>query len=277
MALYGIVADIHGNSEALAAALAALERRGVDRLLCLGDVVGYNADADECAALLERRGALAIAGNHDLIALERLDFSRCSDKARHALKRTRRALARATRDYLAALPPSRVLEGGIVLVHGGVRDVQQYMVGAGHIRQNAAYLREDFPGARVCFFGHSHEQKVYRVEGERVDEVALQERHTLERDALYFVNPGSVDASRKRGEKLAECAVFDPRAWTLELLRLPYDAAATEAKSAVSGYRLSPWAQGMHALVDRMQALVGRMHALARRALRTRSRRARAR
>lgn len=275
MALYGIVADVHGNREALAAALAALERRGADRLLCLGDVVGYNADPDECAALLERRGALGIAGNHDLIALERLDFSRCSDKARHALKRTRRTLARPTRDYLAALPPSRTLEGGIVLVHGGVRDVQQYMVGAGLIRQNAAYLREDFPGARVCFFGHSHEQKVYRVEGERVDEVALQEaavqeRHALERDALYFVNPGSVDASRKRGEKLAECAVFDPQAWTLELLRVPYDAAATEAKSAASGYRLTPWAQGMH-------ALVGRMHALARRVLRTDWRRARAR
>ena len=270
MALYGIVADVHGNREALAVALAALERRGADRLLCLGDVVGYNADPDECAAMLERRGALAIAGNHDLIALERLDFSRCSDKARHALKRTRRALARATRDYLAALPPSRTLEGGIVLVHGGVRDVQQYMIGAGLIRQNAAYLREDFPGARVCFFGHSHEQKVYRVEGDGVEEAPPQERHALERDALYFVNPGSVDASRKRGEKLAECALFDPQAWTLELLRLPYDAAATEAKSAVSGYRLAPWAQGMH-------ALVGRMQALARRIFRSGWRRARAR
>jgi predicted phosphodiesterase len=276
MALYGVVADIHGNSEALEAALAALERRGADRLLCLGDVVGYNADADRCAALLERRGALAIAGNHDLIALERLDFSRCSDKARHALKRTRRALAGATRDYLAALPAARAFEGGIVLVHGGVRDVQQYMVGAGHIRENAAYLRQDFPGARVCFFGHSHEQKVYRVQGERVEEAPMQERHALDRQALYFVNPGSVDASRKRGEKLAECAVFDSETWTLELLRLPYDAAATEAKSAASGYRLAPWAQSMHALVGRMHALVGRMHALVRRVLTTGRRRARA-
>src|SRR3954471_6350052 len=107
MALYGVVADIHGNSEALEAALTALERRGADRLLCLGDVVGYNADADRCAALLERRGALAIAGKQDLIALERLDFSRCSHKARHALNRPRRALAGATRDYLAALPAAR--------------------------------------------------------------------------------------------------------------------------------------------------------------------------
>jgi predicted phosphodiesterase len=246
MALYGIVADIHGNSEALAAALAALERRGADRLLCLGDVVGYNADADECAALLERRGALAIAGNHDLIALERLDFSRCSDKARHALKRTRRALARATRDYLAALPPSRTLEGGIVLVHGGVRDVQQYMVGAGHIRQNAAYLHEDFPGARVCFFGHSHEQKVYEVAGEDVKEIPIDGPVLLRKENTYFVNAGSVDAARKRSKRYAECAIFDSRAGALEFLRVPYDNASSEAKAAVFGYRIGPLADRLY-------------------------------
>ncbi len=50
-------------------------------------------------------------------------------------------------------------------MHGGVRDVQQYMVAPGIIRDNAALLREDFPGARLCFFGHSHEQKVYAVNG----------------------------------------------------------------------------------------------------------------
>mgnify|MGYP001367913443 CR=1 FL=1 len=263
MALYGIVADIHGNSEALAAALAALERRGIERLLCLGDIVGYNADPDECAAMLQSRAALSIAGNHDLISLERLGFSRCSNKARHALKRTRRGLARATRDYLAALPAHRALDGGIVLVHGGVRDVQQYMVGAGLIGQNAAYLREDFPGARLCFFGHSHEQKVYRVAGDGVEELASREQHVLERAVLHFVNPGSVDASRKDAAKLAECAILDTQAWTLELLRLPYDAAAAEAKSAVFGYRLAPWAE--------------RMQALARSVLRTDWRRARAR
>jgi len=254
MALYGIVADIHGNREALAAALAALERRGAERLLCLGDVVGYNADPDECAAMLERRGALAIAGNHDLIALERLDFSRCSDKARHALKRTRRALARATRDYLAALPPARTLEGGIVLVHGGVRDVQQYMIGAGLIRQNAAYLREDFPGARVCFFGHSHEQKVYEITAGGVEEVAIDGQVSLRKENTYFVNPGSVDASRKNRHKLAECALFDSAFGTVQFLRVRYDAAATEAKAAAFGYRIDPLTDRLYTLRRRIAA-----------------------
>src|SRR3954463_710837 len=90
MALYGVLGDCHGNLEGLRAALAALEARGARELLCVGDVVGYNADSDECAALLRARHAQVIAGNHDLIATRRLGFERCSNKARYALERTRR-------------------------------------------------------------------------------------------------------------------------------------------------------------------------------------------
>src|SRR6185503_8067529 len=67
MARYGVLGDIHGNREALAAVLGALEARGIREFLCVGDVVGYNADPDECAAELRRRRVLSIAGNHDLI------------------------------------------------------------------------------------------------------------------------------------------------------------------------------------------------------------------
>ncbi len=82
MALYGVLGDIHGNKEALAAVLEALHGRGVEQLLCVGDVVGYNADPDECALLLRAAGALSIAGNHDLIGTGRLGFERCSHNAR---------------------------------------------------------------------------------------------------------------------------------------------------------------------------------------------------
>lgn len=259
MALYGIVADIHGNREALAVALDALERRGVERLLCLGDLIGYNADPDECVAMLRERGALCIAGNHDLIALGRLGFRRCSSKAAYSIKRTRRRLAPETRAYLATLPANRQLDGGIVLVHGGVRDVQQYMVSPGLILDNAALLREDFPGARLCFFGHSHEQKIYRVQAESVEELACGPRSPLGGgEALYFVNPGSVDASRKRAHRLAECAVLDTGAWTLEFLRLPYDAAATEAKASAFGYRIPPWLERLNTLRRRFTRRVWR-------------------
>lgn len=150
MALYGVLADVHGNREALAAAIAALERFRVDKIVCLGDVVGYNADPDECVELVRARCAITIAGNHDLISLQRLDFKRCSNKAEYSLRRTREVLSRGSREWLRQLPPTHRLEQGVVLVHGGVRDVQQYMKAPAHIAENAAYLREDFPAARIC-------------------------------------------------------------------------------------------------------------------------------
>ena len=78
---YGILGDIHGNREALEAVLAFLKRGGVSRLLCLGDFVGYNADPDDCVAVLRDRRPWAVAGNHDLIGLGQLDAARCSSRA----------------------------------------------------------------------------------------------------------------------------------------------------------------------------------------------------
>jgi predicted phosphodiesterase len=239
MALYGVLGDIHGNLEGLRAVLAALDERGVRELLCVGDVVGYNADADACAALLRRRGARVILGNHDLIATRRLGYERCSNNARYALARTRRTIGRDTVEWLATLPERLLVDGKIALVHGGVRDVQLYMRTPQLIAANAPLLRTDFPSARVCFYGHSHFQKLYEVDDAgSAQELPLES--ALSRERLYFINMGSVDAQRKHSSKLAECAVFDSGAWAIEFLGVPYDAASTEAKAAAGGYRITP-------------------------------------
>jgi predicted phosphodiesterase len=242
MALYGVLGDIHGNREALEAALAALDEHAIDAILCVGDIVGYNADGNACVAILKERGATCIAGNHDLIGTGRLGFERCSNKAMHSLKRTRRALSPATVAELGSLPAHRRIEDRVVLVHGGVRDVQQYMTQPRHLLENAAYLREDFPGASVCFFGHTHEQRVYEVHRETVRELDTRAPVVLLRgDRVYFVNPGSVDASRKRSQKYAELAIFDSERLACVFRRVPYDDAATEAKAAAHGYRIDRW------------------------------------
>jgi predicted phosphodiesterase len=251
MARYGVIADIHGNREALDAVLAALAGRA-ERIVCLGDIVGYNADPDECVATVRSRCAASIAGNHELIGLGRLDFRRCSSNAQYALRRTRRVLSSDSANWLAALPPHCRLDDSVVLVHGGVRDVQQYMVTPALIRQNAEFLRADFPGARLCFFGHSHEQKVYEVVESRVNERSFTGAVSLDKSKIYFVNPGSVDASRKSRHKLAECALFDSATWEVEFIRVPYDCAATEAKATAYGYRIGPWTERYYRLRRRV-------------------------
>jgi predicted phosphodiesterase len=253
MALYGVLGDIHGNLEALRAVLAAFDARGVKKILCVGDVIGYNADPDECGELLRARRALVIAGNHDLIGTGLLGFERCSNKARYSLSRTRKELRSDTVAWLRALPANRLIEESIALVHGGVRDVQQYLTTREQIRANAEQLRTDFPTARVCFFGHSHEQKVYDASAD-VQELPPAPRQ-LERERVYFINAGSVDAQRKRGARLAECAIFDSDAWTIDFLKLRYDAAATEAKAAVAGYRILPAVDTLYTMQRRAARL----------------------
>ena len=254
MARYGVIADIHGNREALAAALAALDERGAERIVCLGDIVGYNADPDECVALVRKRCSVTIAGNHELIGIGRMDFKRCSKQAEYALRRTRRTLGKDAAQWLSGLSEHLVLEPGVVLVHGGVRDVQQYMANTSHISENARFLAEDFPGARVCFFGHSHEQRVYEVSGDAVTELPTAGKVALDKDKVYFINPGSVDASRKNRHKLAECAFFDSAFNTVEFFSVRYDAAATEAKAAAFGYRISPLTDRLYTWKRRIAA-----------------------
>ena len=238
MALYGVIGDVHGNREALSAVLERCDERGVDRMICVGDIVGYNADPDECAALLQDREALTVAGNHDLISIGQLDTGRCANKVIYSLKRTRRALGTRTIGYLRSLPVHRVLEDRILLCHAGVRDVEQYLVTPGQVRQNAVQLRADFPGSSICMFGHVHTQKVYEIDGDDVRDLAITGPVHLRDDRLYFINPGSVDAARKLGRKRAEYAVLDSAAWRIEFHDTPYDDAASEARAAAGGYRI---------------------------------------
>jgi predicted phosphodiesterase len=262
MAIYGVLGDIHGNREALEAALARLDAQGVERIVCVGDLVGYNADPDACVEILRRRGVVSIAGNHDLIGTGRLGFERCSNKAMHSLKRTRRALKPETAEYLQQLPSHHVIEGNVLLTHGGVRDVQQYMTRPKHIVENLGYLRQDFPGVRICFFGHTHEQRIFAVRGAEVDEpfaaaIASGEEIRLDPAGDYFINPGSVDASRKRVHKRAELAIFDSAARRLRFESTPYDDAETEERAAAAGYRIDQWRDRLY---DVQRRLIGPRH-----------------
>ena len=255
MAVLGVLGDIHGNREALTAVLAALDAQGVTRSVCVGDLIGYNADPDACVAMLRSRGILSVAGNHDLIGTRRLGFEQCSNKALHALKRTRRMLRPDTADYLRSLPAHRVIEDRILLTHGGVRDVQQYMTQPKHVAENAAYLRADFPGLAVCFFGHTHQQRIFACDGTTVAERACGDGPVaLTGAAVHFINPGSVDASRKKGTKFAEFAVFDSAVPAVSFHRVAYEDARAEAKAVAAGLRIARWRDRLY---DLQRKLIG--------------------
>lgn len=241
MSTYGIIADMHGNLEALQAALRVLDERRVDRIVCLGDVVGFNAESNECIALLQKRGIDSIAGNHDLIAIRRLSLRRCADRPAFTLRQTRKDVTAASRAYLAALPARLVLEDDVVLVHGGVDDVQEYVITEARVLANHALLVKQLPGVALCFFGHTHDPKVYELHNGGVSERPASGVVRLQGDGYsYFINPGSIDGSRKPAPRFAEFVIFDSTSRTVEFMAIPYDYESVERTATSGGYRMGP-------------------------------------
>src|SRR2546427_11361968 len=125
---YGVLADIHGNLYALRAGLEELRRRGVDRWLVAGDLVGYGPNPNECVELVAGLDAICVAGNHDLIALGRLSDERCIPLAQTSLRWTRGVLGNDARAFLAGLPERASVPGGVTLAHGSLDNPQDYTV-----------------------------------------------------------------------------------------------------------------------------------------------------
>ena len=156
----GLISDIHANIEALEAIMADLDAAGVDRLVCLGDVVGYNTNAEECIALLRQRRPVWVAGNHDRGATGQLPESGFNSTAARALAWTRARLSAPATEVLRALPLKAVAGSDLVAVHGALHPD----VGCELVRLNTderrrlsfTALQSHPSGARVCAHGHTH-------------------------------------------------------------------------------------------------------------------------
>jgi len=191
--MYAVISDIHGNLEALEAVLRDVPD-GVEEIYCLGDVIGYGANPNECCDLVRAYGMPVISGNHDLaVADPSTDLSWFNPVAAAAIEWTRVQLTRDNGDFLRARP--RMLQReGTLFVHGSVRDPDEYIMNAATARENLAMLQADYPGVRVCFFGHTHVKAVtpspdgpYPGSHDTLD---------LTSGGPYLVNPGSVGQPR---------------------------------------------------------------------------------
>ena len=231
---YGLIADVHANLPALDAALAALDRAGVDEVLCAGDLVGYGPFPDACVERVLDRCSLVVAGNHDLIAIGRLDTGRCDALARQTLDWTREAIGDATRSALEALPLEATAPGGVQMTHGAPGDPERYVRAADEAQALAAALDD---GATALVLGHTH---VAAVVGERRGAMLDSlETVVLPEGERVVVNPGSIGQSRSRDPR-ARAAVLDLERRTVEVLAIDFDHAVTRAALRERG--LPPWA-----------------------------------
>lgn len=218
---YAVISDIHANLHALDATLAMLDEYGVDQYLCLGDLVGYGPLPNECVERLAAYQPVCVAGNHDLIATGRLN-GECSGRlARASLAWTAEHLRDNVRNHLYRLPLRASPERGVVLVHGSLSDVEEYVrTSAGAARQ-LRRLEEEDPTARILLLGHTHAPMAY---ASRRGDVLGWTGGTvpLELDERYVFNPGSVGQSRERAAH-ARFMVLDTDAGVATFHAIAYD------------------------------------------------------
>ncbi len=230
--LIGIMADLHSNIEATKAVLKALDDIGPERIICLGDIVGYNADPNAVIDIIRERTITRIIGNHDAIVsgLEDPSFF-YSSKALVALEWHLEHVREDNRQWLAKAPKQAVFEEQFLAVHGAPSDRDAYINDWLDAMREFAAL--DGTGTRVCFFGHSHRPSIFG-EYNCVATTAKSSKLTLSPSNRYLINPGSVGQPRDHDPRAA-FGLFDTEAMTFEFCRVEYDVASVARKVIAAG------------------------------------------
>ena len=227
-----VISDIHANLEALRAVLARIIELGADRIVCLGDVVGYNADPNECIDLMRSKGTACVMGNHDAAACGIEEPDVFNTNAQQAVYWTREHLTGENRSYLRALPRAKQIND-LFLCHGTVNDTNHYLLYDSDAQENFTLMEELLGRPRLCFFGHTHIKTAYSAAGP-VLERELADEMRLSGNKRYLVNPGSVGQPRD-GDPQAAFLIYDAREQTVVFHRVEYDIAACQDKIIRAG------------------------------------------
>ncbi len=221
-----IISDIHANLAAFESVMADA-KNDWDYVWCLGDVVGYGPDPNECVELLRTLPHLCLAGNHDWAALGRLDIRTFNADARKAVHWTQEMLKADNIDYLDALPTTFVL-GQYTLAHGSPREpVWEYILEAPTAALNFQYFETPY-----CMVGHTHTPVIFRQVSEHGDTETIQPAYRQPRplnNQRQIINPGSVGQPRDSNPDAAY-AILEVERMVWEHRRVPYPIAQTQEK-----------------------------------------------
>jgi predicted phosphodiesterase len=232
-----ILSDIHANLEALRATLQKISGQAVDRIVCLGDVVGCNTNPAECIALLRERNALWVAGNHDRAVCGQITTTGFSETAARAITWTRRHLSADLITFLANLPLKAAIGDHLVVVHGALHpDAGCELVRLDNNERRLLSFKAlslHPSGARICAFGHTHRAGIFELRDGTVRAWACDEV-LLRGDSYYLVNPGTVGQSLT-SDRRATYLVLDTAHRLISLHRVEYDFSIPIAKSRRAG------------------------------------------
>lgn len=245
-----IISDIHGNVEALQVVLADIKQRGVTRILCLGDIIGYGPDPLRCIDLVRQHCEWSLMGNHDFgVLYEPTNFNPGAESAafwtRDALDAEPEDQARRERYEFLGKLRVRVVETGpdgktpVLFVHGSPRrPINEYIFpdDVASAPDKLSTIFERVP--RICFVGHTHVPGVFTDEPDFYMPGELTNAtYTIGDQEKAIINVGSVGQPRDLDPR-ASYVIVDNN--TVQFIRLPYDVEAC-AKKIKAIPQLSDW------------------------------------
>jgi len=225
---YAIFSDIHANLEALEAVLRDAEDQKCTHYVCLGDIVGYNANPHECVARIQELDCPIVKGNHDeqasLIESSR-DFN---EMAEAAIEWTRDHLAEKDKDWLRDLKLQRQVRD-FTIVHATLDTPAQWGYVFNDLDAAASFT---YQHTAVCFFGHTHVPMAF-IRDDGVRRVRV-EHLRIEMTKKYFINVGSVGQPRDGDWRAAYC-IYHIEPNSVEQRRVKYDLSTAQEKIIKAG------------------------------------------
>lgn len=210
-----VISDIHANLEALQGVLQHIDTQNVDRIICLGDILGYGPNPVECVDLIAERCEWSLMGNHDFGALyEPTNFNQAAEQAaywtREQFEKERDPVKAAKRwEFLGRLRV-RVSFGDFLCVHGSPRrPINEYLFPEDAInspvKMQQIFERID----KYCLVGHTHVPGVFTNEPDFYPPDDLEGRYKFNNGEKAIVNPGSVGQPRDLDPRSSYCILDD--------------------------------------------------------------------
>jgi len=225
---YAILADIHGNLDALQVVLEDSKQQKCTHYVCLGDVVGYGANPKQCLDIIRGMNIPCVKGNHDEYIGSDDNPDGFNDAAAEAVTWTRQQLTEDDRKWLRDLKYFRLV-ANFSIVHATLDAPQRWGYVFEKLEAAASFTYQNTP---VCFFGHTHVPVAF------VKDVGVRggtySKFRVEPGKKYFVNVGSIGQPRD-GNPRAAYVIFDLQQQTIELRRLDYDIASAQRKIRAAG------------------------------------------
>lgn len=219
---------MHSNLEALESVLAFFKKERIQSFLCVGDIVGYGPNPNECIQRISGLKRVQVtAGNHDFAVVGMKEMTWFNDFATRALVWTKRHLKEENRNWLMRLP--RLVDASLfTLAHGSPRDpIDEYFLSPRQYLDNLAFFRTP-----VCFIGHTHISSIFHTDSlGMIQHKPLADGETFQFDpnGKTVVNVGSVGQPRD-GDTRASCAIFDTEKNEIKMARCLYDIQAVQMK-----------------------------------------------